>query len=110
MTYAWDFILGIEAEFNEFTFVDARDFQVPGGPNYFVLSQHGHFINIFGTSAYVMLNWFADALVVSRADAARNGMVMLAAPAFFRIFSFILFYLILLSNLIYYHLSYFSPL
>ena len=67
----WNFILGTfgiaaEAKFNELTFVDARDF--PGGPNAFVMSQYGDFINIFGTAAYVVLNWFADGLVVSRAE------------------------------------------
>lgn len=64
----WNFILGTfgisaEAKFNELTFVDARNF--PGGPNAFVNAEYGIFINIFGTAAYVVLNWFADGLVVS---------------------------------------------
>lgn len=64
----WNFILGTfgiaaEAKFNELTFVDSRNY--PGGPNAFVAAQYGDFINIFGTVAYVILQWFADGLVVS---------------------------------------------
>ena len=62
-----NFVLGTfgiaaEARFNELTFVDARNF--PGGPNAFVEAQYGDFVNIFGTAAYVVLNWLADGLVV----------------------------------------------
>ena len=57
------FGIAAEARFNEMTFVDSRNF--PGGPNAFVAAQYGTFINIFGTTAYVILNWFADGLVVS---------------------------------------------
>ena len=62
-----NFVLGTfgiaaEARFNELTFVDDRNF--PGGPNAFVIAQYGDFVNIFGTAAYVVLNWLADGLVV----------------------------------------------
>ncbi|EJD06440.1 uncharacterized protein FOMMEDRAFT_102223 [Fomitiporia mediterranea MF3/22] len=65
----WNFILGTfgiaaEARFNEFTYVDFRNF--PGGPNAFVSSQYGDLINMFGTAAYIVLNWSADALVIYR--------------------------------------------
>lgn len=64
----WNFVLGTfgiagEARFNELTFVDDRNF--PGGPDAFIAAQYGDFVNIFGTVAYVILNWFADGLVVS---------------------------------------------
>ena len=64
----WNFILGTigiaaEGRFNELTYVDDRNY--PGGPNAFFIAQYGDFINIFGTVAYVVLNWFADGLVVS---------------------------------------------
>ncbi|KAL5526074.1 hypothetical protein ACEPAG_7412 [Sanghuangporus baumii] len=65
----WNFILGTfgiaaESKFNEMTFIDDRNF--PGGPNGFVSAEYGNFINIFGTVAYVILNWFADGLVIYR--------------------------------------------
>ena len=44
------------------TFIDARNF--PGGPDAFVAAEYGVFVNIFGTVALVILNWFADGLVV----------------------------------------------
>lgn len=64
---SWNFMLGTfgiaaEAKFNELTFVDNRNY--PGGPNAFVANQYSDFVNIFGTAAYVVLNWFADGLVV----------------------------------------------
>ncbi|KAH8103707.1 hypothetical protein DFH11DRAFT_1734629 [Phellopilus nigrolimitatus] len=66
---SWNFVLGTlgiaaEARFNQLTFIDARNY--PGGPNAFVAAQYGDFVNIFGTSAYVVLNWFADGLVIYR--------------------------------------------
>lgn len=56
-----NFILGTfgiaaESRFNELTYVDDRNY--PGGPNAFVSAQYGDFINIFGTSAYVLLPSF----------------------------------------------------
>lgn len=64
----WNFILGTfgiaaEARFAELMFIDDRNY--PGGPNAFNAAQYGDFINMFGTGAYVILNWFADGLVVS---------------------------------------------
>lgn len=64
----WNFTLGTfgivgESKFNQLTFVDDRNY--PGGPNQFVIDQYGDFANIFGTVAYVVLQWSADALVVS---------------------------------------------
>lgn len=63
----WNFILGTfgiaaGAKFNQMTFIDDRNF--PGGPNAFVAAEYGNFVNMFGTAAYVVLNWFADGLVV----------------------------------------------
>ena len=68
---SWNFFLGTigiaaEGKFNQMTFIDDRNY--PGGPNAFVAEQYGDFINIFGTVAYVILNWFADGLVVSISD------------------------------------------
>ncbi|KAI5119328.1 hypothetical protein M0805_000558 [Coniferiporia weirii] len=65
----WNFILGTfgiagEARFNQLTFIDARNY--PGGPNAFVAAQYGDVVNIFATAAYVVLNWFADGLVIYR--------------------------------------------
>ena len=51
------------AKFNQMTFIDNRNF--PGRPNAFVAAQYGNFVNMFGTVAYIILNWFVDALVVS---------------------------------------------
>lgn len=67
----WNFILGTfglagGARFNQLTFIDARNY--PGGPNAFVAAQYGDFVNIFGTVALVILQWFADGMVVSVAD------------------------------------------
>jgi len=45
------------------TFITDRNF--PGGPDAFVIQEYGMFVNIFGTVAYVVLNYFADGLVVS---------------------------------------------
>lgn len=65
----WNFIMGTfgiaaEARFNQMTFIDFRNY--PGGPNAYVSAEYGVFINIFGTVAYIILNWFADGLVVSQ--------------------------------------------
>ena len=67
----WNFILGTfgiaaEARFNQLTFIDDRNY--PGGPNAFVAAQYGDFANMFGTFALVILQWFADGLVVSGID------------------------------------------
>lgn len=64
----WNFILGTfgiaaEARFNQLTFIDDRNF--PGGPDEFIAVMYNDFVNMFGTAAYVVLNWFADGLVVS---------------------------------------------
>lgn len=65
---SWNFLLGTfgiaaEARFNQLTFIDDRNF--PGGPDAFIATMYSDFVNMFGTAAYVVLNWFADGLVVS---------------------------------------------
>ena len=57
------FGIAVGAKFNQMTFIDNHNF--PGRPNAFVAAQYGNFVNMFGTVAYVVLNWFADGLVVS---------------------------------------------
>ena len=57
------FGIAVGAKFNQMTFIDDRNF--PGRPNVFVAAQYGNFVNMFDTIAYVVLNWFVDALVAS---------------------------------------------
>ena len=63
-----NFILGTlaqagEMRFTQLMFIDDRNF--PGGPNAFNGAEYSDPPGMLTTTSYVILNWFADALVVS---------------------------------------------
>lgn len=49
-------------KFIQMCYIDYRNY--PGGPNAFTLNFYSTFVNMFGTSAYVVMNWLADGLMV----------------------------------------------
>ena len=62
-----NFILGTlaqagEMRFTQLMFIDDRN--IPGGPNGFIDAEYSNPPGMLTTTSYVILNWFADALVV----------------------------------------------
>jgi len=55
---------GGQIKFNEMTFIQDRNF--PGGPLGFNSAMYNEPVNIMTTAAFIVLNWFADALVLFR--------------------------------------------
>jgi len=55
---------GGQIKFNEETFIQDRNF--PGGPLGFNFGEYNTPINVVTTAAFVVLNWFADGLLVYR--------------------------------------------
>ncbi|KAJ2917326.1 hypothetical protein MD484_g3060, partial [Candolleomyces efflorescens] len=51
-------------KFVQMCYIDYRNY--PGGPNAFTFDFYSHFINMFGTASYVIMNWLADGLMVYR--------------------------------------------
>ena len=49
-------------KFVQMCYIDYRNY--PGGPNAFTFDFYSHFINMFGTASYVIMNWLADGLMV----------------------------------------------
>lgn len=49
-------------KFIQMCYIDYRNY--PGGPNAFTINFYSTFVNMFGTSAYVVMNWLADGLMV----------------------------------------------
>ncbi|KAJ7430357.1 hypothetical protein B0H11DRAFT_2374447 [Mycena galericulata] len=55
---------GINANFNQKTFIDDRNF--PGGPNAFTVADYATTLNMVGFTAYTIMSWMADGLVLWR--------------------------------------------
>lgn len=49
-------------KFVQMTYIDYRNF--PGGPNDFTFAFYTEFCNVFSIGSYVIMNWFADGLMV----------------------------------------------
>ena len=49
-------------KFVQMTYIDYRNF--PGGPNAFTFAFYTEFCNVFSIGSYVVMNWFADGLMV----------------------------------------------
>ncbi|KAJ2929184.1 hypothetical protein H1R20_g7910, partial [Candolleomyces eurysporus] len=58
------FGLAGNAKFIQMCYIDYRNY--PGGPNAFTFDFYSTFVNMFGTSAYVVMNWLADGLMLYR--------------------------------------------
>ncbi|KAJ6561385.1 hypothetical protein DFH09DRAFT_920938 [Mycena vulgaris] len=55
---------GINANFNQKTYIDDRNF--PGGPNTFTVEFYATTLNMVGFTAYTVMSWMADGLVLWR--------------------------------------------
>ena len=51
-------------KFVQMTYIDYRNY--PGGPNGFTFDFYTYWVNMFGLVCYVVMNWLADGLMVSR--------------------------------------------
>ncbi|KAJ2929642.1 hypothetical protein H1R20_g7450, partial [Candolleomyces eurysporus] len=51
-------------KFVQMGYIDYRNY--PGGPNAFTFDFYPIFVNMFGTAAYVVMNWLADGLMLYR--------------------------------------------
>ncbi|KAJ2917551.1 hypothetical protein MD484_g2883, partial [Candolleomyces efflorescens] len=51
-------------KFVQMTYIDYRNF--PGGPNDFTFAFYTEFCNVFSIGSYVIMNWFADGLMLYR--------------------------------------------
>ncbi|KAJ2915394.1 hypothetical protein MD484_g5041, partial [Candolleomyces efflorescens] len=58
------FGIAANIKFIQMCYIDYRNY--PGGPNAFTVSFYSTFVNVFGTAAYVVMNWLADGLMLYR--------------------------------------------
>ncbi|KLO13649.1 hypothetical protein SCHPADRAFT_915187 [Schizopora paradoxa] len=68
---------GGQIKFNEMTFIQDRDF--PGGPLGFNFGEYNAPANLMTTAAFVILNWFADGLLIYRLYMIWNNNLYVAA-------------------------------
>jgi len=68
---------GGQIKFNEMTFIQDRDF--PGGPLGFNFGEYNAPANLMTTTAFVILNWFADGLLIYRLYMIWNNNLYIAA-------------------------------
>ncbi|RXW13579.1 hypothetical protein EST38_g12273 [Candolleomyces aberdarensis] len=58
------FGIAANTKFVQMCYIDYRNY--PGGPNMFTVDFYSTFVNMFGTAAYVVMNWLVDGLMLYR--------------------------------------------